>query len=69
VIESVESKEIKDRIKDVLGPVTYTLLKYLLRSGKLKIDFDNRMVKTIKDGVTSTISFDEIKQLIDELSD
>jgi len=53
----------------VLGPVTYTLLKYLLRSGKLKIDLDNRMVKTIKDGVTSTISFDEIKQLIDELSD
>lgn len=63
---SVDSNGIKNRLKDLIGFVGYSLLKRHLRNVRIEIDTEKKLVKITKNEGKFEISFDEIEQLVNE---
>jgi len=60
----VDSNETKNRLKDLIGFVGYSLLKRHLRNVRIEIDIENKLVTITKNEGKFQISFDEIEQLV-----
>ena len=60
----MDSNETKNRLKDLIGFVGYSLLKRHLRNVRIKIDTEKKLVKITKNEGIFRISFDEIEQLV-----
>ena len=63
---SVDSNETRNRLKDLIGFVGYSLLKRHLRNVRIEIDIENQLVTITKNEGIFKISFDEIEQLVNE---
>ncbi len=59
----MDSNETKNRLKERIGFVGYSLLKRHLRNVKLKIDAEKKLVTITKNEKTFVIGFDEIERL------
>lgn len=60
----MDSNETKNRLKELIGFVGYSLLKRHLRNVRIKIDVEKSLVTITKNEGTFVISFDEIEQLV-----
>jgi len=60
----VDSNETRNRLKDLIGFVGYSLLKRHLRNVRIEIDIEKRLVMITKNEGKFQISFDEIEQLV-----
>jgi len=63
---SVDSNGTKNRLKELIGFVGYTMLKRHLRNVRIQIDIEKRLVTITKNEGKFEISFDEIEQLVNE---
>jgi len=61
---SVDSNETRNRLKELIGFVGYSLLKRHLRNVRIEIDIEKKLVKITKNEGKFEISFDEIEQLV-----
>lgn len=64
----MDSNETKNRLKDLIGFVGYSLLKRHLRNVRIQIDTEKKLVTITKNEGKFTISFDEIEQLSSDFS-
>ncbi len=60
----MDSNETKNRLKELIGFVGYSLLKRHLRNVRIKIDPEKKLVTITKNEGKFEISFDEIEQLV-----
>ena len=60
----MDSNETKNRLKELIGFVGYSLLKRHLRNVRIQIDTEKKLVKITKNEGNFEISFDEIEQLV-----
>jgi len=61
---SVDSNATKNRLKELIGFVGYSLLKRHLRNVRIQIDTEKKLVKITKNEGNFEIGFDEIEQLV-----
>jgi len=62
----VDSNETRNRLKDLIGFVGYSLLKRHLRNVRIEIDIEKQLVTITKNEGIFKISFSEIEQLVNE---
>jgi len=60
----VDSNGTKNRLKELIGFVGYSLLKRHLRNVRIQIDVEKKLVTITKNEGKFSISFDEIEQLV-----
>lgn len=64
----MDSNETRNRLRDLIGFVGFSLLKCYLCNVKLKIDAEKKLVTITKERETFVISFDDIEQLSADFS-
>lgn len=62
----MDSNETRNRLKDLIGFVGYSLLKRHLRNVRIEIDIEKQLVTITKNEGKFIITFDEIEQLVNE---
>lgn len=60
----MDSNETKNRLKELIGFVGFSLLKRHLRNVRIQIDTEKKLVTITKNEGKFEISFDEIEQLV-----
>ena len=62
----MDVNETRNRLKELIGFVGYSLLKHHLRNVRIEIDSEKKLVTINKNEGKFQISFDEIEQLVNE---